>query len=59
MSDQAKFTLQIIALGITVLLLGVSVTAYMDGGVGRLPSAIALGASGWAAFAVSLTVRKA
>ena len=58
MSTQTRLTLQIIALGIAVLLLGVSVAAYMTGGSGRLPSAIALGAAGWAVFAASLKVRK-
>lgn len=47
MSNSTKLILQWASIVIGVGLLLVSVTAWFDGGAGRLPSAIAMGACGW------------
>lgn len=54
MTDSTKAILQWVAILIGFGLLIVSVTAYFDGGTGRLPSAIAFGASGWMLLSVVL-----
>ena len=54
MTNSTKVVLQWVAMLIGVGLLIVSVTAYLDGGTSRLPSAIALGACGWLLLPVAL-----
>lgn len=54
MTDGTKAILQWGPILIGVGLLIVSVTAYLDGSTGRLPSAIAFGACGWMLLPVAL-----
>lgn len=55
MTKIVRIILQWVALVIGFGLLIVSVTAWLDGGAGRLPSAIGFGACGWMLLPVALS----
>lgn len=54
MTHSAKLIFSGAALMIGFALLLISVASYLDGGTGRLPSAIAFGACGWMLLPVAL-----